>query len=72
MCGIVGFNFRDKELLTKMMSSVSHRGPDQKGRAQRQIGCCGQPHCPLQGRICRQRNLGRQAAKTEQAYACSE
>ena len=31
MCGIVGFNFRDKELLRRMMDSVSHRGPDQRG-----------------------------------------
>lgn len=31
MCGIVGFNFRDKELLIKMMGSISHRGSDQKG-----------------------------------------
>ena len=31
MCGIVGFNFRDKELLRKMMNSVKHRGPDQGG-----------------------------------------
>ena len=31
MCGIVGFNFRDKELLRKMMNSVKHRGPDQSG-----------------------------------------
>tara|TARA_Y100000034_G_scaffold13186_1_gene13831 strand:+ start:7 stop:1707 length:1701 start_codon:yes stop_codon:yes gene_type:complete len=31
MCGIVGFNFRDKELLKRMMNSVKHRGPDQSG-----------------------------------------
>ena len=31
MCGIVGYNFQDKELLKKMMHSLSHRGPDQRG-----------------------------------------
>lgn len=31
MCGIVGFNFRDRELLIKMMDTLHHRGPDQKG-----------------------------------------
>ena len=31
MCGIVGYNFQDKELLKKMMHSLSHRGPDQHG-----------------------------------------
>jgi len=31
MCGIVGFNWDDKALLKKMMSSVKHRGPDDSG-----------------------------------------
>jgi asparagine synthase (glutamine-hydrolysing) len=31
MCGIAGFNFEDRELLKKMMDSLSHRGPDQRG-----------------------------------------
>jgi asparagine synthase (glutamine-hydrolysing) len=31
MCGIVGFNWDDKILLSKMMESIKHRGPDQKG-----------------------------------------
>src|SRR3989344_3150247 len=29
MCGIVGFNFRDKGLLLRMMKQLEHRGPDQ-------------------------------------------
>lgn len=29
MCGINGFNFRDKELILKMNKSIGHRGPDQ-------------------------------------------
>jgi len=29
MCGIVGFNFRDRELLLRMMKLIEHRGPDQ-------------------------------------------
>ena len=29
MCGIVGFNFRDRELLLRMMKTIEHRGPDQ-------------------------------------------
>lgn len=31
MCGIFGFNFRDKELLRKMSKSMKHRGPDDYG-----------------------------------------
>ena len=31
MCGIVGFNWHDKELLGKMMATVQHRGPDESG-----------------------------------------
>ncbi|MBW3012494.1 asparagine synthase (glutamine-hydrolyzing) [Candidatus Woesearchaeota archaeon] len=31
MCGIVGFNWDDKETLTKMASMLKHRGPDQNG-----------------------------------------
>jgi len=30
MCGIVGFNFEDRELLLRMMETVRHRGPDQR------------------------------------------
>ncbi len=33
MCGIVGFtNFRDPELLNRMIQSMVHRGPDDEGR----------------------------------------
>lgn len=31
MCGINGFNFRDARVLTKMNSSITHRGPDDTG-----------------------------------------
>jgi len=31
MCGIVGFNYNDKNLLKKMLSSIEHRGPDGQG-----------------------------------------
>ena len=31
MCGICGFNWDDKELIVKMMSSINHRGPDDSG-----------------------------------------
>jgi len=31
MCGISGFNFRDKELLRKMNKATIHRGPDDDG-----------------------------------------
>jgi len=31
MCGICGFNWEDKELLQKMTSLLSHRGPDGEG-----------------------------------------
>ena len=31
MCGIVGFNWNDKDLLKKMMKLVNHRGPDESG-----------------------------------------
>ena len=31
MCGIVGFNWDDKNLLKEMMESVNHRGPDESG-----------------------------------------
>lgn len=31
MCGIVGFNWEDKNLLKKMMTSIEHRGPDDNG-----------------------------------------
>jgi len=31
MCGIAGFNFRDRVLLQKMVEKLSHRGPDEKG-----------------------------------------
>jgi len=31
MCGIVGFNWHDQELLEKMMAAVVHRGPDESG-----------------------------------------
>ena len=31
MCGIAGFNWGDKNLINKMCSLISHRGPDQSG-----------------------------------------
>lgn len=31
MCGVVGFNWDEKELLHRMMSSINHRGLDQQG-----------------------------------------
>jgi asparagine synthase (glutamine-hydrolysing) len=31
MCGITGFNWEDNELLTKMLESIKHRGPDDRG-----------------------------------------
>ncbi len=31
MCGICGFNWDDKGLITKMAASIAHRGPDQNG-----------------------------------------
>ena len=31
MCGIVGFNWQDEKLLSKMMTVVKHRGPDESG-----------------------------------------
>ena len=31
MCGIVGFNWKDKSLLDEMLSSMRHRGPDMSG-----------------------------------------
>jgi asparagine synthase (glutamine-hydrolysing) len=31
MCGIVGFNWQDGELLRQMMAAVEHRGPDESG-----------------------------------------
>ncbi|MBW2998205.1 asparagine synthase (glutamine-hydrolyzing) [Candidatus Woesearchaeota archaeon] len=31
MCGIVGFNFKDRELLKKMIKTLNHRGPDNHG-----------------------------------------
>lgn len=31
MCGIVGFNFQNKELLENMKISIKHRGPDDEG-----------------------------------------
>ncbi|MBU4352928.1 MAG: asparagine synthase (glutamine-hydrolyzing), partial [Nanoarchaeota archaeon] len=31
MCGIVGFNWNDKQLLKKMSDTIIHRGPDQFG-----------------------------------------
>ena len=31
MCGICGFNFSDKNLITKMVSTLNHRGPDDSG-----------------------------------------
>ncbi len=32
MCGINGFNFRNKELIARMMLVTKHRGPDDKGK----------------------------------------
>lgn len=32
MCGICGFNWEDKKLLDQMLSEMSHRGPDSKGK----------------------------------------
>ncbi|MCA9497453.1 MAG: asparagine synthetase B, partial [Nanoarchaeota archaeon] len=31
MCGINGFNWKDKNLIENMNSKISHRGPDQNG-----------------------------------------
>ena len=31
MCGINGFNFKDKELIEKMNKKIQHRGPDDEG-----------------------------------------
>ncbi|MBI2837410.1 MAG: asparagine synthase (glutamine-hydrolyzing) [Acidobacteria bacterium] len=31
MCGIVGFNWRDPDLVSRMATRISHRGPDQHG-----------------------------------------
>ena len=31
MCGIIGFNWRDKELVTRLNCLLAHRGPDQDG-----------------------------------------
>ncbi len=31
MCGICGFNFSDKNLITEMISTLTHRGPDDSG-----------------------------------------
>jgi asparagine synthase (glutamine-hydrolysing) len=31
MCGIVGFNWSDRNLLQAMMDKVRHRGPDESG-----------------------------------------
>ncbi len=31
MCGVVGFNGIDREILEKMMQSINHRGPDDRG-----------------------------------------
>ncbi len=31
MCGIVGFNHKDGQLITRMASRLSHRGPDDQG-----------------------------------------
>jgi len=31
MCGIVGFNWNDRNLLDQMMESIHHRGPDESG-----------------------------------------
>lgn len=31
MCGIAGFNWNDRDLLSRMMDSIHHRGPDESG-----------------------------------------
>ena len=31
MCGIVGFNWNDKNILLRMLKIIKHRGPDQQG-----------------------------------------
>jgi len=31
MCGIIGFNWKDKKLLKKSLKSIEHRGPDASG-----------------------------------------
>jgi asparagine synthase (glutamine-hydrolysing) len=31
MCGICGFNWKDKKLLNEMLESIKHRGPDDRG-----------------------------------------
>lgn len=31
MCGISGFNWKDEKILTSMLDSINHRGPDDRG-----------------------------------------
>ena len=31
MCGITGFNWNNKKLISKLTNSISHRGPDSQG-----------------------------------------
>ena len=31
MCGIAGFNWADRGLMSKMLSKIQHRGPDDSG-----------------------------------------
>ena len=31
MCGVCGFNFKDEDLIKKMLNSLKHRGPDDEG-----------------------------------------
>ena len=34
MCGICGFNWKDKKLLNSMLDTIKHRGPDDRGTFQ--------------------------------------
>lgn len=37
MCGICGFNWNDRQLISKMSNAMIHRGPDQEG-----VVCCNE------------------------------
>ena len=48
MCGIVGFTWRDRDLVSRMMTSVAHRGPDDEPawwncKGAGSVGASGEP-----------------------------
>jgi len=43
LCKISGFTFDDKELIEKMCAAISHREPDDPGRAEAYITCGVKP-----------------------------